>query len=113
MDILYAQGRASGNEILQKLPDQPTYSTVRTILRVLERKGYVRHVAENLRYVYLPTIRTEHVRRSALERVVTTFFDGSAKKAVAAFLDPEAFSLTGDELGELAHMIEKARKEIK
>jgi BlaI family penicillinase repressor len=113
MDILYAAGRATGAEILDRLADQPSYSTVRTILRVLERKGHVRHVEENLRYVYLPTMQAAEARQSALERVVRTFFDGSAKLAAAAFLDPKAFSLSKDELNELAQMLEKARKEVK
>jgi predicted transcriptional regulator len=113
MDILYAAGRATGAEILERLPDQPSYSTVRTILRVLERKGHVRHVEENLRYVYLPTVQPAEARQSALERVVKTFFDGSAKQAAAAFLDPKAFSLSEEELNELAQMVENARKEVK
>ncbi len=86
MDILFASWPGFWNRILQKLPDQPSYSTVRTILRVLERKGFVRHVEEGLRYVYLPTLGRDEARKSALERVVKTFFDGSAKKAAAAFL---------------------------
>lgn len=113
MDILYAQGRASGQEILKFLPDQPAYSTVRTILRVLERKKFVSHVEEGLRYIYAPIVRPEVAQRSALQRLVRTFFDGSAKNAAAAFLDTKAFSMTADELGELASMIEKARKEVK
>jgi predicted transcriptional regulator len=111
MDILFAKGRASGAEILENLPDGPSYSTVRTILRVLERKGHVRHVEENLRYVYLPVASARAARKSALERVVKTFFDGSAKSAVAAFLDPAVFRLSEQDLKELAQMIEKARKE--
>ena len=113
MDILFSVGRASGTEILEKLPDRPSYSTVRTILRVLERKGYVRHIEQGLRYVYIPAMRTERVRKSALDRIVKTFFDGSAKGAAAAFLDPSAFSLSKTDLDELALMIEKARKEVK
>ncbi len=113
MDILFSAGRATGAEILEKLPDQPSYSSVRTILRVLERKGYVRHVEEGLRYVYLPAVRTEDVRRSALQRLVQTFFDGSAKGAAAAFLDPAMFRISREELDELAEMIERARKEAK
>ncbi|MBV8071411.1 MAG: BlaI/MecI/CopY family transcriptional regulator [Acidobacteriaceae bacterium] len=113
MDILFSAGRATGAEILEKLPDEPSYSTVRTILRILERKGYVRHVEEGLRYVYLPRVRTEDVRRSAMQRLVKTFFDGSAKGAAAAFLDPAAFRMTRQELDELAEMIERARKEAK
>ncbi len=113
MDILFAAGRASGSEVLSHLSDQPSYSTVRTILRVLERKGYVRHVEEGLRYVYTPAIRTEDVRHSAVQRLVKTFFDGSAKGAAAAFLDPSVFPMSKEDLDELAQMIEKARKEKK
>lgn len=113
MDILFAKGRASGTEILENLPDRPSYSTVRTILRVLERKGHVRHVEEDLRYIYLPAIPAKKARQSALERIVRTFFDGSAKSAAAAFLDPAAFRLSRQDLDELAQMIEKARKEGK
>jgi BlaI family penicillinase repressor len=113
MDILFAKSRASGTEILENLADRPSYSTVRTILRILERKGHVRHVEENLRYVYLPAVPAKTARLSALERVVKTFFDGSAKNAAAAFLDPAVFSLSKQDLDELAQMIEKARKEGK
>ena len=113
MDILISSGRATGAEILEKLADRPSYSSVRTILRVLERKGYVRHVEEGLRYVYLPAVHTEDVRRSALQRLVNTFFDGSAKRAAAAFLDPAAFRMSREDLDELTRMIERARKEAK
>jgi predicted transcriptional regulator len=111
MDILYARGRASASEIQEALPDEPSNSTVRTILRVLERKGQVQHVEEGLRYVFLPTVPRTTARKSALHRVLRTFFDGSAKEAVAAFLDPGAFSLSKDDLDELAQMLDKARKE--
>src|SRR5204862_5436832 len=82
MDILYALGRASGQEIRERLPDSPSYSGVRTILRVLERKGLVRHVEEGLRYVFLPAVPREAAKRSAIERLLKTFFDGSATAAV-------------------------------
>lgn len=113
MDILYARGRASANEIQEGLPDNPSNSTVRTILRVLERKGMVRHVEEGLRYLFLPTVPRSMASKSALQRVMRTFFDGSAKEAVAAFLDPGAFSLSKQDLDELSQMLEKARKEAK
>lgn len=111
MDILFARGHATGQEIQAKLPDQPNYSSVRTILRVLERKGYVRHVEEGLRYVYEPTVAREAASRSALQRIIRTFFDGSAKDAVAALLDPAAFHLSEEELSELARIVERAKKE--
>jgi predicted transcriptional regulator len=113
MDILFTRGRATGQEIQEGLPDKPNYSSVRTILRVLERKGYVRHVEEGLRYVYEPTVPREAASRSALQRIIRTFFDGSAKEAVAALLDPSAFDLTEEELRELGRIIERAKKERK
>jgi predicted transcriptional regulator len=111
MDILYARGRSSATEIQEALPDTPSNSTVRTILRVLERKGLVRHMEEGLRYLFLPAVPRSAARKSALQRVMRTFFDGSAKEAVAAFLDPAAFSLSRQDLDELSQMLEKARKE--
>src|ERR1700683_4604510 len=81
MDVLFARGRATGQEIQEGLSDNPNYSSVRTILRVLERKGYVRHVEEGLRYVYEPTVPREAASRSALQRIISTFFDASAKWA--------------------------------
>jgi BlaI family penicillinase repressor len=113
MDVLFARGRATGPEIQEGLPDKPNYSSVRTILRVLERKGFVRHVEEGLRYVYEPTVARRAASRSALQRIIRTFFDGSAKEAVAALLDPAAFHLSDDELKDLSRMIEQAKKEKK
>src|ERR1700721_912283 len=101
MDILFALGRASGQEIQQRLADQPGYSGVRTILRVLERKGHVRHVEEGLRYVYEPVLAREKARHSAIERLVRTFFGGSVKAAAAAFLDPASAKLSKKDLDEL------------
>jgi len=113
MDVLFSRGRATGPEIQESLADKPNYSSVRTILRVLERKGYVRHAAEGLRYVYEPTVQRQAAIRSALQRIIRTFFDGSAKEAVAALLDPAAFPLSDQELGELARIIDRAKKERK
>ena len=110
MDVLFTAGRATGQEIQQRLADSPSYSTVRTILRVLERKGFVRHKEEGLRYVYQPVVAREVARKSALQRVLQTFFDGSAQKAAAALLDPKAFRLTHSELDELTALIEKAKE---
>ena len=111
MDIIFTLGRASGPEIQERLPDQPSYSGVRTILRVLERKGHIRHIEEGMRYVYLPVITREKATKSAIERLVSTFFDGSAKAAAAAFLDPSTSKLSKDDLKELERLIRQARKE--
>jgi BlaI family penicillinase repressor len=111
MDILFSLGRASGLEIQERLADHPGYSGVRTILRILERKGHVRHVAEGLRYVYQPVVEREKARRSAIDRLVRTFFDGSVKAAAAAFLDPASAKLSKKDLDELEELIRRARKE--
>lgn len=111
MDILFSLGRASGPEIQERLPDQPGYSAVRTILRILERKGHVRHVAENMRYIYLPVVAREKATKSAIDRLIATFFDGSAKAAAAAFVDPSITKLSKEDLLELERMIRRARRE--
>ena len=113
MDILFARGRASGQEIQAALEEAPSYSSVRTILRILERKGYVKHTEEQLRYVYEPAIARETAKRSALQRLLRTFFEGSAQKAVAALLDPRAFRLSRSELDELSQLIERAKENRK
>ena len=111
MDILFAMGRASGTEIQERLPDQPGYSGVRTILRVLERKGHIKHVVEGMRYVYIPVQARDKAKKTAIDRLVSTFFDGSMKSAAAAFLDPSTSKLSKDDLKDLERMIRKARKE--
>ena len=111
MDLLYQKGRATAAEIMHALPGEPSDSTVRTQLRVLEGKGHVRHEEEGLRFVYMPVAPRRLARRSALRHVVETFFDGSAEKVVAALLGGEAARLTDEELGRIAELVNKARKE--
>ena len=113
MDILYQRGRATAADIREALPDPPSYSAVRALLRVLEDKGHVRHEEEALRYVFLPTVPREAAKRSALRHMLTTFFNGSVEQAVAALLDGNASKLSEAELERLARLIEKARKEAK
>lgn len=110
MDILFSLGRATGVEIQERLPDPVSYSGVRTILRVLERKGHVRHVEEGLRYVYLPKVPREAARKSAMEKLVATFFGGSVKAAAVAFLDPTTSKLSQEDLKELEALIRESRK---
>ncbi|HWE51236.1 MAG TPA: BlaI/MecI/CopY family transcriptional regulator [Bryobacteraceae bacterium] len=109
MDILYSLGRATGPEVQERLTGAPSYSTVRTILRILERKGHVRHIEEGLRYIYEPAVERETAKKSAIHRLVSTFFDGSAKAAAAALLDPSASKLSDADLKELETMIRKYR----
>jgi predicted transcriptional regulator len=111
MDILYRRGRATANEVMNDLPGNPSYSTVRTQLRVLETKGHVRHEEEGLRYVYVPAVPRHAARKSAVRHLVQTFFDGSAEKAVAALLGGEAARLSEEELERIATLIARARKE--
>jgi predicted transcriptional regulator len=113
MDILFTLKSASGQQVQERLDGAPSYSTVRTILRVLERKGFVAHTEKDLRYIYRPTVALETAQRSALERIVHTFFDGSAKQAIAAFLDPSTYKLTRSDLDELSEMIRRAKKETR
>ena len=111
MDALYRRGRATAGEIMAALPGTPSYSTVRTQLRVLEGKGHVSHEEEGLRYVYKPLVSRNSARKSALRHVVETFFDGSAEKAVAALLGGEASRLNEQELERIADLIARTRKE--
>ncbi len=111
MDILYRRVRATAAEVMEELPGEPSYSTVRTQLRVLEEKGHVRHDEEGLRYVYMPAVARRAAGKSALKHLVETFFDGSAEKTVAALLGGEGARLSEDELDRIGDLIEKARKE--
>ncbi len=111
MDILYRRGRATANEVMQELSGEPSYSTVRTQLRVLEEKGHVHHEEQGLRYVYEPAVPRHTARKSALRHLVDTFFDGSAEKTVAALLGGESARFTDEELERIAGLIRKARKE--
>ena len=111
IDVLYRRGRATAAEVMADLPGDPSYSTVRTQLRVLEEKGHVRHEEDGLRYVYLPAIARHTARKSALRHLLDTFFDGSAEKAVAALLGGEGSRLSEDELNRIAGLVAKARKD--
>src|SRR5436190_15967687 len=90
MDILFRRGRATASDVMADLPGEPSSSTVRTQLRVLEEKGHVRHEEEGLRFVYIPAVARHTARKSALRHLLDTFFDGSTEKAVAALLGGEA-----------------------
>ena len=111
MDILFRHGRATAAEVMEELPGEPSYSTVRTQLRVLEDKGHVRHDDDGVRFVYTPAVARHAARKSALRHLVDTFFDGSPEKAVAALLGGEGAKLSDDQLDRIAEMIDKARKE--
>ncbi len=111
MDVIFSRRQATASEVLEGLPDPPSYSAVRALLAILEAKGHLKHTIDGKRYVYLPTRSREEVGQAALKRVLTTFFDGSAEKAVAALLESDDAKLPEAELDRLAAMIRKARKE--
>jgi len=111
MDIIYRRGRATAGDVMDELPGQTHYSTVRTQLRVLEEKGHVQHEDDGLRYVYVPAVPRATARKSALRHLVDTFFDGSAEQVVAAVLGGEAARLSDDDLKKISDLVAKARKE--
>jgi len=113
MDVLYQRGKASAAEVRVGMEDAPSYSAVRAMLRVLEEKGHVRHQAEGLKYVFVPTVNREKAKRSAMKHLLETFFTDSPDQVVAALLDVSARRLTGAELDRMAEMIENARREGK
>jgi len=111
MDILYQRGKSSATEVREAMPDAPSYSAVRAMLRVLEDKGHVRHQAEGLKYVYLPTVTREKAKRSAVKHLLDTFFHDSPEQVVAALLDVSSTRMTREELNRMSEMIDKAKKE--
>ncbi len=113
MSVIYAQGEASAFEVWQALPDRPSRTAVRTLLRILEEKGRLRHRRQGRRFVYRPTRPRGRAGRSALQGVLTTFFDGSLEKAVAAHLSDPAAKPSADELERLARLIRQARNKEK
>ena len=111
MEVLFRRGRATAAEVMEELPGQTSYSTVRTQLRILENKGHVRHEDDGVRFIYMPVARRDTARKSALRHLVDTFFDGSAEKTVAALLGGEATRVSDEELDRIAALIDKARKD--
>ena len=111
MEILYTRGQASVAEVLESMHDPPSYSAVRTILRLLEEKGHVRHKEEGRKFIYAPTVPHRRARRSALKGLLQTFFGGSVSEAVASLIDLDRNQLSRAELERLSELIDKAGKE--
>jgi predicted transcriptional regulator len=110
MDALFRMGQATAAEVRGAMSGPPGDSAVRTILRILEEKGHVRHEEQGGRYVYFPMQSRTKARKAALRKVVETFFEGSPSQAVAALLGLSAGKLSGEELDRLEEMVKKARK---
>ena len=113
MDILYRDGKATAAAIQESLPSPPSYSAVRAMLRILETKGHVRHEQDGARYVFIPTMRRERAKRSALRHIVDTFFEGSAPQMMTALFEMSVQDLSETELQRLRSMIDAVRKERK
>lgn len=109
MDIIFARGEATAAEVNTDLPDQPSYSTVRTLLRILEEKGHLKHREDGQRFIYMPVKTREVESKSALKRVVQTFFEGSFADAVAALVDTADGKLPAAELKRIEEIIKKAK----
>jgi predicted transcriptional regulator len=109
MDVVYRLGKTSVTDVLERLPDPPSYSAVRALMRILEEKGHLSHEQDGPRYVYLPTVPRDAAQASALSHLVRTFFGGSAEAAVAALLELPENGLSGGELDRLSRLIDDAR----
>jgi predicted transcriptional regulator len=111
MNIIFTRGQATATEVMDAMSDPPGYSAVRATLRVLETKGHLRHQHDGTRYIYAPTVNRDKVRVSALDQLLTTFFDGSASTVVATLLERQKGQLTDEELDRLSALIDHARRE--
>lgn len=111
MDIIYQHGEASVAEVLENMPDPPSYSAVRAMVRILEEKGHLKHRVDGTKFIFKPTLPTENAKRSVLSHLVQTYFDGSVEQVVAALLDSSSTELSEPELDRLSQLIQEARKE--
>lgn len=111
MDAIYRLGRCSVTDVMENIPDPPSYSAVRAMLGILENKGHLTHEQEGAKYVYLPVVARERARKTALKSLVQTFFDGSSREAIAALLEMPEAKLSKGELDVLQELIDKAKKE--
>jgi BlaI family penicillinase repressor len=109
MDIIYRRGSASAAEVQTDLNEDLSYSSVRTMIRILEEKGHLRHEVQGKQFLYFPTVPREQAVKSALRNLLDTFFNNSPEIAVAALLEME--SLSDSDLDKITALIEKARKE--
>jgi predicted transcriptional regulator len=110
MDVIYARGSSTALEVMENLPDPPTKTAVRTLLQILEKKGFLKHTQQGREYVYQPTRPRLRAGRTALQRVLRTFFQGSLEKAVAAYLGDSTAKLSAEELQRLTELLEEARR---
>lgn len=110
MEIVYAQGSVSAQQVQEKLPSPPSYSAVRAAISLLEKKGLLRHVRRGMRYFFEPTVPADNARVPALRRLLETFFNNSAASVVATLLNGDALKVTDEELDRMEKMIRSAKK---
>jgi len=110
MDIIYARKQATAFDVRHAMADPPSYSAVRALLRILEQKGHLRHEAVGGKYIFIPVRHRSNAGRGALRGILKTFFDNSAARAVAAFLDLSDAKISDEELAEISELLEKAKK---
>jgi len=110
MEAVYACGQASVTDVLEAIPDPPSYSTVRAILNSLEEKGHLQRKKLGKKFLYVPTVSPEKARRSVLKRMVSTFFNGSAAQAAASLIEMDVNRLSSDDLDRLSALIEEAKQ---
>ena len=111
MDVLYRLGEATVAEVMEELVDPPTYSAVRSVVRILENKGHIAHREDGPRYVYAPAVKREKARRAALDQLVDTFFEGSSEQALVALLRRSDLDMSESQIGRLAKAVRKAGEE--
>ena len=111
MDFLHRVGKATAADVMEGIPDAPSYSAVRALLRILEQKGHIGHEEEGRAYVYKPLVRRADARQSALSHLLKTFFDNSAEQAVAALLAIKGEKMSDAELERMSRMIDAAKSE--
>ena len=111
MDLLYAAGKATAQQVHEAMADAPSYTAVRTLLTILEKKGHVRHISDGTRYIYEPRVAREQMSHRAMDSLLKTFFDNSVERAVTALLTRENTEVSREELDRLSRLIEKAKKE--
>jgi predicted transcriptional regulator len=111
MDVIYEKGSVTVAEVHENMVDPPSYSAVRALMNILEKKGVISHTEQGPRYVYSPVVSRQNARRGALQHVMKTFFDNSAEQVVAALLDIRGQELDDKEIERLSRLIEAARQE--
>jgi BlaI family transcriptional regulator, penicillinase repressor len=113
MDAIYSKGKATASDVLEIIADPPTRTAVRTLLRILEDKGHLKHFKRGREFVYQPIHSRDSAGKTAFARAIQTFFDGSLERAVAAYLgDPQA-GISPEELQRLSSLIKEARRKEK